>query len=85
MKTTLLKISSFFMYMFIMAVMLCNSYMLYLTVRMSNGGFLDNVSVMADHKVFSRMPIASTSLIATIILLAIFVRNLIKTHNYDNK
>ena len=69
------------MYMLIMAVMLCNSYMLFLTIKLSNGRFLDNVSVMADHKVFSRMPIASTSLFTTIILLAIFIIVLIKNRN----
>ena len=52
--------------------------MLYLTLRMSNGGFIDNIGVMADHKIFDRMPVASTILMSTIILLSVLVTNIIK-------
>ena len=72
------KIASFIFCIIITAVILCNSYMLYLTVRMSNGGFLENVGVMAEHKVFSRLPIASTSLLTTIILLAVLVTIIVR-------
>ena len=75
---TLIKIGSFIMCILITIVIVCDSYMLFLTVKMSGASLFENISIIADYKIFDRLPIASTSLIATIILLLVFVTIIVK-------
>jgi hypothetical protein len=73
MKATLIKISSFIMCILIAIVIICDSYMLFITIKMSHATLFENLKIASDYKLFSRMPMGSISLSVTLLLLIILI------------
>lgn len=79
MKAMLIKIGSLIMCILITIVIVCDSYMLLLTIKMSNATLFENLKIASEHKLFTRMPMGSLALGATLVLLIVlFVTFLFK-------
>jgi len=79
MKAMLIKIGSLIMCILIMIVIICDSYILFITIKMSGATLFENLAIASDYKLFSRMPIGSLALGLTLLVLIIsFVTFLFK-------
>lgn len=79
MKATLIKIGSFIMCILIITVIICDSYMLFLTIKMSHATLFENLAIAGKYQIFDRLPLGSLALGLTLILLIIsFVTFLFK-------
>jgi hypothetical protein len=79
MKAMLIKIGSFIMCVLILIVIVCDSYILYITIKMSGATLFENLAIASKHQLFSRMPLGSLAMGATLVLLIIsFVTFLFK-------